>query len=49
MYNFNKIINNTNMNIDSNTIKKHVIIILPKFMKDLVRIYFVLKFWLSKR
>ena len=22
MYNFNKIINNTNMNIDSNTIKK---------------------------
>ena len=41
MYNFNKIITNTYVNIDSNTIKKHVII-PRKSMKDLVTIYFVL-------
>ena len=40
MYNFNKIITNTYVKIDSNTIKKHVI--KPRKKVDLVTIYFVL-------
>ena len=42
MYNFNKIITNTYVKIDSNTIKKHVIKPRKKSMKNLVTIYFVL-------
>ena len=42
MYNFNKIITNTYVNIDSNTIKKHEIRYHEKNMKDLVTIYICL-------
>ena len=34
MYNFNKIITNTYVNIDSNTIKKHVIIPRKKYERS---------------
>ena len=43
MYNFNKIVTNTYVNIDSNTIKKHVIIPRKKYERSCYNLFCSIK------